>query len=254
VPCASAGPLLPLTRSTAQSAGWQWRIPLQHRTGNGHVYSARFMSDDEATALLLANLDGAPLAEPRNIRYVPGRRKKAWVRNCVAIGLAAGFFEPIESTNIHLIQTAIARLVTMFPHAGFDAVDIDEFNRQVSTEYEQIRDFIVLHYKAGERDDSPFWDYCREMEIPATLQHKMDLFRANARIFRKDDELFGELSWLQVMLGQRLQPRGYHPFADLYPKEQVAAFLGGIEGVIRKCVAVMPTHAEFIARNCAAPG
>ena len=252
VPCESAGPLVPLTRSTAHSAGWQWRIPLQHRTGNGHVYSSRFMSREEATSILMGNLDGKPLAEPRYIHYVPGRRRKSWNRNCVAIGLAAGFFEPIESTNIHLIQTAIARLVTLFPHAGLDAADIDEFNAQAEDEYRRIRDFIILHYKATVRDDSPFWNHCREMSIPDTLRHRIDLFRSNGRIFRENNELFAELSWLQVMHGQRLRPKGYHPFADLHAKENVGAFLDDVETVIRKCVDVMPTHAEFIAQNCAA--
>jgi tryptophan halogenase len=251
VPCTSAGPLLPLTRSTAHAAGWQWRIPLQHRTGNGHVYSSRFMSQDEATAILLNNLDGKLLAEPRHIPFLPGRRKKAWDRNCVAIGLAAGFFEPIESTNIHLIQTAIARLMTMFPNRGFDTADIDEYNAQVTFEYEHIRDFIILHYKATERDDSPFWNYCRTMPIPETLQHRMALYRSNGRIVREGDELFAEASWLQVMHGQRVRPTGYHPFADLRSKETVSAFLGDIKSVIGKCVGAMPTHAEFIAANCA---
>jgi tryptophan halogenase len=200
----------------------------------------------------MGNLDGKPLAEPRYIPYVPGRRRKSWNRNCVAIGLAAGFFEPIESTNIHLIQTAIARLVTLFPHAGLDAADIDEFNAQAEDEYQRIRDFIILHYKATVRDDSPFWNHCREMSVPDTLRHRIDLFRSNGRIFRENNELFAELSWLQVMYGQRLRPKGYHPFADLHAKENVGAFLDDVETVIRKCVDVMPTHAEFIARNCAA--
>ena len=252
VPCESVQPLLPLTRSTAHSAGWQWRIPLQHRIGNGHVYSSKFMGDDEAAAILLGNLDGKPLAEPRFIRYVPGRRNKVWNRNCVALGLAAGFFEPIESTNIHLIQTAIARLIALFPRMGFDAADIDEFNAQAKFEYERIRDFIILHYKATERDDSPFWNYCRTMDIPATLQHRMDLYRSSGRLFREGNELFAELSWLQVMHGQRVKANGYHPFADLQPKEVVTDFLHDIERVIGKCVDVMPTHADFIAANCAA--
>ncbi|MEQ1594383.1 MAG: tryptophan halogenase family protein [Casimicrobium sp.] len=252
VPCASVEPLTPVTRSTARSAGWQWRIPLQHRIGNGHVYSSKYMSDDEAAAILLSNLDGEQLADPRFIKYVPGRRKKLWNKNCVAVGLAAGFFEPIESTNIHLIQTAIARIVTLFPHAGFDAADIAEFNRQGTFEYERIRDFIILHYKATERNDSPFWDYCRTMEIPDTLQHKMDLYRSNGRIFRDADELFTEFSWLQGMHGQGLRTKGYAPFVDFRSKADVIDFVSNVESVIRKCVDVMPTHAEFIAEHCAA--
>jgi tryptophan halogenase len=253
VPCASVQPLLPMTRSTARSAGWQWRIPLQHRIGNGHVFSSRFMSEDEATAILMARLDGEALAPPRTVRYVSGRRQRVWNRNCVAIGLSAGFFEPIESTNIHLIQTAILRLVTMLPRDGFAAADIDEANAQAKAEYEAIRDFIILHYKATERDDSPFWNYCRTMPVPDTLQHRMDLYRSNARIFRVGTELFGEPSWLQVMHGQRLRTQGYHPMADLVPQALVAEFLGDVERVIGKCVDLMPTHAEYVAAHCAAP-
>jgi tryptophan halogenase len=252
VPCASVEPLLPMTRATAHSAGWQWRIPLQHRIGNGHVYSSRFMGDDEAAAILLNNLDGEQLAPPRYIQYVPGRRKQVWMRNCVAIGLSAGFFEPIESTNIQLIQTAILRLLTMFPRAGFSAADIQEANLQAQFEYETIRDFIVLHYKATERDDSAFWNYCRTMPVPDTLQHKMNLYQANARILPVRNELFGEPSWLQVMHGQRLRASAYHPFADLPTQELVAAFVGDVERVVRKCVDVMPTHAEFVASHCTA--
>jgi tryptophan halogenase len=252
VPCESAGPLLPLTRSTAHSAGWQWRIPLQSRIGNGHVYSSKFMSDDEAIAILMANLDGKPLAEPRPIAFRPGRRIKSWDRNCVAIGLAAGFFEPIESTSIHLIHTGITRLLSMFPRAGFDAADIAEYNAQSATEYAAIRDFIILHYKATERTDSPFWNYCREMAVPDSLQHRLDLYRSNGRIFRKNEELFAEVSWLQVMHGQRVRANGYHPMADRHSSEHVGAFLADIETVIGKCVAAMPTQAEFIAAHCAA--
>jgi tryptophan halogenase len=252
VPCESVDELLPLTRSTAHSAGWQWRIPLQSRIGNGHVYSSRFMSDDEATSILMANLDGKPLADPRPISFVPGRRKKSWDRNVVAIGLAGGFFEPIESTSIHLIQTGIVRLLSMFPRAGFEQADIDEYNAQTATEYEAIRDFIILHYKATERTDSPFWNHCREMAIPDSLQHRLDLYRSNGRIFRKNDELFGVFSWLQVMHGQRVRAGGHHPLADLRPSEEVAAFLADVERVVGKCVEAMPTHAAFIAGHCAA--
>ncbi len=252
VPCASAGPLLPITRATARTAGWQWRIPLQHRIGNGHVYSSRFMDDQSAVDILMSHLDGQPLADPRLIRFVPGRRRKVWDRNVVAIGLSAGFFEPIESTNIHLIQTAISRLVSLFPHAGFDPVDIAEFNNQVTVEYERIRDFIVLHYKATERSDSDFWNHCRTMDVPERLTHKLDLFRSNGRLFREDGELFGELSWLQVMIGQRVRPRGYHPLVDVHSRAVVQEFLGDVETVIGKCVAFMPTHEAFVAQHCAA--
>jgi tryptophan halogenase len=252
VPCESVAPLTPYTRATAHSAGWQWRIPLQHRIGNGHVYSSRFMGQDEATSILLNNLDGKQLAEPRYIPFTPGRRRQTWVKNCVAIGLSSGFFEPIESTNIHLIQSAIGRAINLFPDAGFNQADIDEYNKQTQFEYERIRDFIVLHYKATERDDSPFWNHCRNMDVPETLQHKMDLYRSNGRVFREALELFAEVSWVQVMHGQGLRPQGYHPLVDLRPRDEIVAFLGDIQNVIGKCVEVMPTHSDYIAKHCAA--
>ncbi|MEI6802644.1 MAG: tryptophan halogenase family protein [Burkholderiales bacterium] len=252
VPCESVVPLIPITRSTAHSAGWQWRIPLQHRIGNGHVYSSKFMEASEATEILLNNLDGKQLAEPRHIQYVPGRRKRIWEKNCVAIGLSAGFFEPIESTNIHLIQTAIQRLLNMFPGQGFGAADVAETNAQARIEYERVRDFIILHYKATERNDSPFWNYCRTMEIPETLQHKIDLFRSNGRLVHSERDLFGDVSWLQVLNGQRIRAKGYHPFADQRPETEVMEFLADVQNVVRKCVDFMPTHADFIEKNCAA--
>lgn len=253
VPCESVSPLLPYTRATAHSAGWQWRIPLQHRIGNGHVYSSQFMSQDEATAILLNNLDGKALAEPRFIPFVPGRRRKTWVKNCVAVGLSSGFFEPIESTNIHLIQSAIGRVISLFPNAGFHQADIDEYNNQIQFEYERIRDFIILHYKATQRSDSAFWNHCRTMAIPDTLQHRIDLFRSNGRAYREAAELFAELSWVQVMLGQGIQPQAYHPFVNLRPEAEVKAFLDNVESVIERCVQVMPTHEEYIAKHCVAP-
>jgi len=251
VPCASAGPLTPYTRSTAREAGWQWRIPLQHRTGNGYVFSSKHISEDEATATLLANLDGEPMAEPRTLRFVTGKRNKFWHKNCIAIGLSSGFMEPLESTSIHLIQSNIARLTAFFPHGGFDQADIDEFNSHAHVEFDRIRDFLILHYHATERSDTPFWDYVRNMDIPESLQRRMDLFRSNARIFREGNEMFAEPSWLQVMHGQRMQAEGYHPLVDLYTEEKVAEYIGNIRGVIGNCVAKMPTHDEFIARHCA---
>lgn len=251
-PCESAGPLLPMTRSTAHSAGWQWRIPLQHRTGNGHIYCSSFMEEDEATDILLKHLDGKALADPRLLKFRTGRRKTFWVKNCVAVGLSSGFLEPLESTSIHLINTAISRIISYFPHAGFDAADIAEYNAQTHWEYECIRDFLVLHYKATERNDSEFWNYCRTMPVPERLQHKMDLFLSNGRIQRDGLELFAEPSWLQVMVGQRMRPRGYHPFAELRPEADVVAYVGHIEQVIAKCVKAMPSHAEYIAKHCAA--
>lgn len=252
VPSRSAGPMLPMTRATAHRAGWQWRIPLQHRTGNGHVYCSAFMAQDEATRVLLDHLDGEPLADPRALKFTTGRRKLPWIRNCVAIGLSSGFLEPLESTSIHLIHTAVSRLITFFPHAGFDAADIAEYNAMTQWEYERIRDFLILHYKATERDDSEFWSYCRTMPIPDTLQRKIDLFASNGRLFRDGQELFAEPSWLQVLIGQRIVPRGYHPLVDLRSEAEVDAYVRDVAHVIAKCVEVMPPQTEFIAAHCAA--
>jgi len=252
VPCARTEPFTPYTRATARTAGWQWRIPLQHRTGNGHVYSSAHISDEEAEAQLLANLDGAQLAEPNRLRFTTGKRRQIWNRNCVAIGLASGFLEPLESTSIHLIQSSVIRLVRLLPDGGFDPATIAEFNRQTDFEYERIRDFIILHYKATERDDTSFWRQCRDLKVPDTLRRKIDLFAANGRVFREDDELFTEESWIQVFLGQGVIPRGYDPLVDIRPEAQVEEYLGNVQRVIAKCVAVMPSHAEFVAKTCAA--
>ncbi|MBL8307504.1 MAG: tryptophan 7-halogenase [Rubrivivax sp.] len=252
VPCASARELTPYTRSTARQAGWQWRIPLQHRIGNGHVFCSRYMSEDEATAVLLSNLDGAPLADPRPVRFLPGKRKKAWNKNVVSIGLASGFIEPLESTSIHLVQMGIAHLLTLFPSAGFDDADRDQYNRMLSQEYDWVRDFIILHYKATERTDSPFWNYCRTMDVPQTLTERMALFRSHGRVHREGNELFTKLSWLQVMHGQRVRPAAYHPLVDLRTEDEIAQYLDEVSGVIGACVDVMPSHARFVAEHCAA--
>ncbi|MDZ4307836.1 tryptophan halogenase family protein [Allopontixanthobacter sp.] len=250
VPCTRSANFTPYTAATAHGAGWQWRIPLQHRTGNGHVFSSAHMDETEAERILLENLDGEQLAEPIRIRFTTGKRKKTWNRNCLALGLSAGFLEPLESTSLFLIQSALIRLIRLFPDGSFDQANIDEFNRQTDFEYERVRDFIILHYKATERDDTPFWRYCRDMDVPDTLQHKIDLFKANGRIFREDEELFSEESWIQVMLGQGVIPSGYDPLVDIRSEAQVVQFLGNVENVIRKCVAVMPTHADFVAKYC----
>jgi len=252
VPCASVKELTPFTRSTARSAGWQWRIPLQHRIGNGHVYSSKFISDDEAAAVLMSNLDGAPLAAPRLIPFKVGRRIRAWNKNVVSIGLASGFLEPLESTSIHLVQMGIAHLLTFFPGAGFETQDTEQYNRVMKQEYEWVRDFIILHYKATERSDSPFWNYCRGMEVPESLQQRMDLFKTHGRVYREGNELFTKVSWLQVMHGQRIRPTAYHPLTDLLSEEEIQTYLEEVEGVIAACTEVMPSHAQFIAQNCAA--
>ena len=252
VPCDRSADFTPYTRSTARAAGWQWRIPLQHRTGNGHVYSSRFTDDETAERVLLDNLDGAPRAEPNRIRFTTGKRRRVWNKNCLAIGLAAGFLEPLESTSLHLIQSAIIRLVRLLPDSGFDQAGIDEFNRQTDFEYERIRDFIILHYKATERGDTEFWRHCRDMQVPDTLQRKMELWSANGRIFREDEELFAEESWIQVFLGQGLVPRGYDPLVDVRSEAEIAKFLGDTEAVIDRVRSVMPTHAAYVAKTCPA--
>jgi len=252
VPCESAGKMEAVTRSTAHGAGWQWRIPLQHRTGNGHVFSSKFISEDEAQAVLMNNLDGKALAEPRLLKFTTGKRKKAWNKNCVAIGLSGGFMEPLESTSIHMVKTALMRLISFFPDRGFDQVDIDTFNRLCDNEYAQIRDFLILHYKVNSRDDTPFWRYCREMDVPEALQRKLDLFQSHGRILRENEELFPEDSWLQVMHGQGLRARSYSPAVDQRAPDEIADFLNGTQQVIRKCVDAMLTHKEFIRVNCQA--
>ncbi|TLM75206.1 tryptophan halogenase family protein [Microbulbifer harenosus] len=251
VPCEGDGNPIPYTRSTAQAAGWQWRIPLQHRIGNGHVFSSRFMDDADARTILLRNLDGAPLSDPKLLRFTTGKRDKFWHRNCVALGLASGFMEPLESTSIHLVQSAIARLLSLFPNRNFDRVDIDEYNRLTHFEMDRIRDFLILHYCATERDDSEFWNYCRTMEIPDTLAQKIEQFRANGRIVRANSELFNELSWMEVMLGQGVIPRGYHPLVDAMPEEMFVGRMREIKSVIERSVEAMPSHKAFIASHCA---
>jgi tryptophan halogenase len=252
VPCARTEPLVPLTRSTAREAGWQWRIGLQHRTGNGLVYSSRYIDDDSAEKLLLSNLDGEQLANPNKLRFTTGKRRKMWNRNCVAIGLAAGFLEPLESTSLHLVQSAAIRLVRLFPDGELDQANIDEFNRQSDFEWERIRDFIILHYWATERDDSDFWRYCRGMDLPDTLQRKIDLWRSNGRIFREDEELFSEESWIQVFIGQGIIPRACDPLVGIKSDAQIEQFLGNIATTIDRCVQVMPSHADFVRKYCPA--
>ncbi|MDM4764647.1 tryptophan halogenase family protein [Pelomonas sp. SE-A7] len=252
VPCESAPVLTPYTRSTAHKAGWQWRIPLQHRIGNGHVYCSNAISDDEAAATLLANLDGKPLADPRMIKFKTGMRNKSWVKNVVAIGLSSGFLEPLESTSIHLIQASIQQLIDFFPDQGFSATDVEEFNRQSRFHFERIRDFIILHYHLNQRTDSEFWKACASMEIPETLKEKMDLYRSHGRIFRFNNELFTEVGWLQVMEGQNLETRGYHPLVDVQTEAGIEEFLEAVREVIGKCVDVMPEHSAYIAQHCKA--
>ena len=252
VPCELAGSRRPVTRATARPAGWQWRIPLQHRLGNGYAYSSEHVSEDEATAYLLANIDGAPLRDPFTLRFKAGRRKKSWNKNVVAIGLSAGFMEPLESQSIHLIQVGISRLLAMFPDRRFEQPDIDRYNRVMQFEYEKIRDFLILHFNATQRSDTPYWDYLREMPIPDYLADKIAVFKSYGRVFRENEELFNDTSWFAVMIGQGLEPRGYDPMAGVMSDDELRAKMKGIHGVIAKSAEVMPDHMKFIADNCAA--
>ena len=252
-PCENVGPPTPFVRCTAREAGWTWRIPLQHRTGNGYVYSNKYISDDEAANNLLGWLDGRALGNPRVLRFTPGRRNKVWDKNVVAIGLASGFLEPLESTSIYLIQSAINRLLSLFPDREFDQSTIDRYNAQAAFEIERIRDFIILHFCATERSDTPFWDYCRTMSLPEPLANTIRLFRDTGRYYRNADELFGQLSWVQVMVGQRIVPRKYHPIVDRMSDQDLYEFVGKVEQVIKSCVDVMPSHQAFIDKWCKAP-
>jgi tryptophan halogenase len=248
----SVGPAIPYTRAIAHDAGWQWRIPLQHRVGNGLVYCSEYLSDDEARARLLSGVEGEVLIEPRLIRYRTGRRRKVWDKNCIAFGLSSGFVEPLESTSIHLIMIGATRLAQLFPFSGFNDALIDRYNELARKELEGIRDFIILHYKLTERDDSPFWRRCREMEIPESLARRIALFRDNALAYQDADDLFRIDSWVQVMLGQRLQPRGYHLMGELMSPEQLRQALDGIRSNIAKAVAGMPPHQTFLEGYCGA--
>ncbi|MFN3536315.1 MAG: tryptophan halogenase family protein, partial [Brevundimonas sp.] len=252
VPCESVPDFTPYTRSTARDAGWQWRIPLQHRIGNGYVYSSNHITDDKAAETLLGNLDGKPLADPRFLRFVTGRRKQCWVKNVVAIGLSSGFIEPLESTSIHLIQSGVAKLMQMFPDKRFEPADRERFNRMTQVEMEQVRDFIILHYHLTERDDTPFWDRCRTMDVPDSLKEKYRLFEGYGRIFRENEELFNDTSWMAVMVGQGLKARGYDPVADVLSLDETRARLGEIRRVMRTSADYMPLQKEFIQANCAA--
>jgi tryptophan halogenase len=244
---------IPYTRSIARDAGWQWRIPLQHRVGNGMVFCSKFLSDEQATETLLNNIEGEPLTKPRIIKFRTGQRHKHWNKNCVALGLAAGFLEPLESTSIHLIQTGIIRLLQMFPIDGIQQSDVEEFNAQMKEEFLFIRDFIVLHYHVTEREDTPFWKQCKNMEIPKSLQHRIDLFKDSGRIFQKNNDIFAENSWSQVMLGQGLLPKQYHPIVNMMTDEELKGFLASIKGSVDNLVDQLPTHQQFIDSYCKAP-
>jgi tryptophan halogenase len=251
VQTASVREAWPYTRSIAHPFGWQWRIPLQHRVGNGLVYSSKELSDADAPDMLRKNVEGELLTPPRLIKFLPGQRNKVWERNCIAMGLASGFVEPLESTSIHLIQRAAIRLMQLFPAGGIQQADVDEFNLQSKRELEHIRDFIVLHYHVNERTDSALWKHVREMEILPTLRHRIELFRETARVFRPSDELFAENSWIQVMMGQGITPSRYHPVADLMDRQELQKFLGDIELKVQRVVAGLPAHLAYVSQLCA---
>ena len=252
VPCERIEDPRPFTRSTAREAGWQWRIPLQHRTGNGYVYCSEHISDDEASERLLSRLDGKPIADPRILRFTAGQRKSSWVKNCLAVGLSSGFLEPLESTSIHLVQASVAKFLDLFPQGEMDPPVIARFNDETRRSYEAIRDFLIAHYKVTERDDTPFWAYCKNMSVPDSLAEKLDLFRRRGSVMPDHFDLFREGSWFAVLYGQGIMPEGYHPLADTMSEDELRLTMSKIRSAIQKRVAGLPTHQQFIDRHCSA--
>jgi len=250
----SVGPAIPYTRAIARDVGWQWRIPLQHRVGNGIVFSSKHWSDDEAIDVLLNNIEGKPLTEPRVIKFQTGQRRRHWYKNCIAMGLSSGFIEPLESTSIHLIQRSIIRLMQMFPYDGIRKPDVTEFNNQMNDEIVHVRDFIILHYHVTERTDTSFWRQCRTMDIPESLAHRIELFKQTGRVFKAPSELFAENSWIQVMLGQGLTPEQYHPIVNMMDDEELDKFLSGIHGAVQDMVGQLPEHQRFVDHYCKVAG
>ncbi len=240
---------MPFTRSTAGAAGWRWRIPLQHRVGNGHVYCSAFISDDDAEADLLANLDTPLAGSPRRLRFVTGRRRLSWHKNVVALGLASGFVEPLESTSIHLVQRGIATLMSLFPARGFVQAETDLYNRLMAAEYEAVRDFVILHYKQTQRDDTPFWRQVREMPVPDSLASRMEIFANLGRTILEPGELFRETSWVAVMLGQGLWPKGHDPQADAIPEGEIRDTLRRMKMIVRNGAGALLSHSDFLARQ-----
>jgi len=252
IPCETHGPLTPFTRATARQAGWQWRIPLQHRVGNGHVFCSDFISEDEATQVLLDNLEGPPLASPNKLFFKTGRRRLFWNKNVVAIGLSAGFLEPLESTSIHLIQDGITELIQLFPDKDFAQSDADEYNRRMSLYFERVRDFLLLHYVATQRDDSPMWRHFRNLKLPDSLQEKIDAWLARAHIIKYEFGVFLPPSWIAVMLGQNLVPRGYDPRADAAPQAVLVDNAAAIRRGVLDAARHAPDHAAWIRQIGAA--
>ena len=243
---------VPYTRAIAHSAGWQWRIPLQHRVGNGLVFSSEYMNEDVARDYLLKNISGGHLGKPRLLKFTTGRRLKNWNRNVIALGLASGFVEPLESTSIHLIQQGMIRLLQLFPHEGIKQSDIDEYNKHSQLEIEYIRDFIILHYKLTNRSDTPFWRYCKDLDIPDTLADRMRLFRETGRVYRVREDLFKENSWVQVMFGQGIMPEQFHQVTNVMEDEELTRFMQAIKSRVDNTVAKLPRHAAYVEQYCKA--
>lgn len=243
---------VPYTRAIAGTAGWQWRIPLQHRVGNGIVYSSRHISDDEARHEFLSSLEGEVIKDPWPIRFKPGQRVKCWEKNVVALGLAGSFIEPLESTTIHLIQRGIVHLIRMFPQV-IAQPDVDQYNKQLDEEVQHVRDFVVLHYHLTNRRDTPYWRDIAAMDIPQSLKHRIALFRETGRVFRMPDELFAENSWIQVMMGQGVMPLQYHPVADVMSEPDLTRFLGDIRSNVDNTVRQLPAHMDYLRSYCPAP-
>ena len=244
----SVGPAIPYTRAIAHEAGWRWRIPLQHRVGNGLVYCSRFMSDQEATDKLMREVEGKTIISPRVIKFRTGRRLKSWNKNVIALGLASGFVEPLESTSIQLIMTGLTRLIYLFPFPQVTQTIVDQYNEESQTEQERVRDFIILHYCATQRDDSEFWRYCANMQVPEALARRIQMFRERAHVWQKDGELFRTDSWIQVMLYQGIWPEHYHHLVTAMPQQDLVRFLEGVRTTINRAVEQMPTHQEFVDR------
>jgi len=251
VPTEPTSPLLPYTRAIAEDCGWQWRIPLQHRSGNGHVYSSAHISDDDAEKVLLDSLESKPIGQPNRLRFKAGRRRKSWEANVIALGLSSGFLEPLESTSIHLVQHGIQRLLGLFPGRGISAVERDEYNRHMGNVYDPIRDFIILHYKATKRTGA-FWDHVRAMAIPDSLSHKIDLFREHGRVFRYNDELFDIPSWVAVMLGQQIVPQSHDPLADSLPDGEVLRAMMELRRSYEETALRLPLASDYIRQRLAA--
>ncbi len=252
LPSGERAPITPYTRVTAREAGWQWRIPLQHRIGNGYVFCSKFIGEDEACEKLLTRLDGKALKDPKVLRFTAGHRKSMWVKNVVALGLASGFLEPLESTSIHLSQLGISRLLSMMPKSGINPAVVAEYNRLMTFDYNNVKDFLIAHYKVTERDDTPFWRHCRDMDIPDSLKARLEIFREQGRAGVQQTEMFKESSWFAVLLGQGLWPKDYNPVADAITPDDLKQRLARMRTQVQDITRNLPTHDAFIARNCRA--